>query len=113
MTIESDFERQVSSKKLSDAQIVALVKVYKKKIEESDFAQNTKFTKLSRINMVVKRLYGEHLYTEVVKFNIPTRTEKKVQIKERNEFNMKRLENRQEFSFKDITDDINSLKSSQ
>ena len=71
MTIEAEFEKEVSSKKLTDSQVVALVKVYKKKIENSGFATNTKFTKLSRVNMIVKRVYGDHLYNEVLKIQRP------------------------------------------
>ena len=112
MTVEAEFEKEVSNKKLSDSQVVALVKVYKKKIEESGFATNTKFTKLSRVNMVVKTLYP-HLYTEVLKFNVPNRQQKKSQIKERNEFNMNRIENRQEFTFEEIMNDIEKLKHSE
>jgi hypothetical protein len=112
MVLEVEFEKEVSKKKLSDAQLIALVKAYKKKIEESGFAQNTRFTKMSRINIVVKRLYP-HLYSEVLKFNIPDRAEKKAQIQERNEFNMQRLQDRQEFTFDEIMDAINTLKTSQ
>ena len=113
MTLESDFEKEVSKKKLTNEQVIALVKIYHKKIEESGFATNTKFTKLSRINMVVKRLYGERLYAEVLKFNVPNRAEKKAQIEERNEFNMQRLQDRQEFTFDEIMNAIKTLKSSQ
>jgi hypothetical protein len=113
MTIEGEFEEEVSGKKLSPSQVVALVQNYHKRIEESGFAMNTRFTKLSRINQVVKRLYGNHLYAEVLKFNIPNRAEKKSAIKQTNEFNMKRLENRQEFSYSEIMNDINTLKTSQ
>ena len=112
MTIEAEFEKEVSSKKLTDSQVVALVKVYKKKIENSGFATNTKFTKLSRVNMIVKRVYGDHLYNEVPKFNIPDRIQKKSQIKEREEFNLKRLENREEFAYNEIMNAIDTLKSS-
>ena len=113
MILEVEFEKEASKKKLSDAQVIALVKVYKKKIEESEFTPNTKFTKLSRVNMIVKRLYGEHLYLEVSKFNIPDRTQKKVQMEKRNKFNIQRLENRQEFTFEEIMNDINTLKESK
>lgn len=111
MTIEAEFEKQVSSKKLSDAKVVTLVKSYHKRIEESDFTQNTRFTKMSRINMIVKRLYP-HLYTEVLRFNVPEKSEKKSAIEERNEFNMNRLENRQEFTFNEIMNAIKTLKDS-
>jgi Telomere resolvase len=111
MTLEAEFEKQVGKKK-SDSQVVALVRNYHKRIEESDFAQNTRFTKMSRINMVVKRIYP-HLYEQVRKFNVPNRQEKKSAIKERNEFNMNRLENRQEFSYSEIINDIKTLKNSE
>ena len=54
-----------------------------------------------------------HLYTKSVKVNIPDRVEKKSQIRERDKFNISRLENRQEFSFQEIMNDINTLKKSQ
>ena len=113
MTIESDFEKQVSSRKMTNEQVIALVKIYHKKIEESGFATNTRFTKMSRINSITKRLYGEHLYTEALKINVPNRQEKKSQIKERNEFNLERLQNRQEFSYSEIMNDIEKLKHSE
>lgn len=112
MTIEAEFEKEVSSKKLYDAKVVSLVRSYHAKIEESDFAQNTKFCKMSRINMIVKKLYP-NLYSEVLKFNIPDRAEKKSAIKERNQFNLQRLENRQEFTYKEIMDAIRDLQTSQ
>ena len=105
MPIEKDFENKISSKTLYDAQVVALVKSYHTKIEESGLAQNTRFTKMSRLNIAVKNLYP-HLYETVKKFNVPDRKEKKSQIQERNEFNMERLENRQEFTYKEIFDAI-------
>ena len=111
MTIESEFEKQVS-KKLSDAKVIALVKSYHKKIEESDFAQNTRFCKMSRINTIVKKLYP-HLYTEVLKINLPSRKEKKESIEERNAFNLQRLENRQEFTYEEIMNAIKTLKTSE
>ena len=112
MTIEKDFEKQVSSKKLSDSQVVALVKTYHEKIQNSDFATNTRFSKFSRINIIVKKYYP-HLYETVKKTNIPPRKEKKSQIQERNKFNINRLENRQEFSYKEILDKIKNLKDSE
>jgi hypothetical protein len=112
MTIERDFEEKLSSKKLSDAQVVALVKSFHKKIEESGFAQNTRFSKFSRINIIVKKYYPL-LYETVKKFNIPDRKEKKSQIEERNKFNLQRLENREEFTYKEIINAINTLKTSE
>ena len=109
MTLEKEFEKDISSKKLTDKRVVDLVKMYHEKIETGGFAQATRFSKMSKLNMIVKRLYP-HLYSEVVKFNIPPRQEKKSAIKERNEFNMERLENRQEFTYKDILDAIKNSK---
>ena len=91
MTIESEFEQKLSTKKLSDDKVIALLRTYHKKIEDSGFAQNTRFCKMSRINMILKSLYP-HLYTEALKINVPDRAEKKSAIKERTEFNMNRLE---------------------
>lgn len=112
MTLESEFEKEVSKKKLTNEQVIALVKIYHNKIENSGFATNTRFTKMSRVNMITKRLFP-NLYSEVVKFNIPNRVEKKSAIKQTNECNKKRLENRQEFSYSEIIDDIDTLKTSQ
>jgi len=111
MTLEKEFEQKVS-KKLTDAQVLKLVRTYRKKIEESGFATATRFKKMSQINMAVKRVYP-HLYAEVLKFNIPERTEKKASIQARNDFNRNRLENRQEFSYSEIMNNINTLKDSQ
>ena len=111
MTLEQEFENEISSKKLTDKQVVDLVKIYHEKIETGGFAQATRFSKMSKLNIVVKRLYP-HLYLEVIKFNIPPRQEKKSAIKARNEFNMKRLENRQEFTYKEILDAIKKFKDS-
>ena len=110
MTLEKEFENEIS-KKLTDKRVVDLVKIYHEKIETGGFAQATRFSKMSKLNMIVKRLYP-HLYLEVVKFNIPQRQEKKSAIKERNEFNMERLENRQEFTYKEILDTIKKFKDS-
>ena len=82
-----------------------------KKSKIPAFAQNTCFTKMSKLNTIVKKLYP-HIYEEVKKTNIPPRQEKKSAIKARNEFNMKRLENRQEFTYKEILDDIKKFKDS-
>ena len=82
-----------------------------KKSKIPDFAQATRFSKMSKLNIVVKKLYP-HLYLEVKKTNIPPRQEKKSAIKARNEFNMKRLENRQEFTYKEILDAIKKFKDS-
>ena len=110
--IEKEFEEKLSAKKLSDSQVVALVKSYHTKIEESGLAQNTRFTKMSRLNVAVKNLYP-HLYETVKKFNIPPRKEKKSQIQERNKFNIERLTNRQEFTYDEIINAINTLKKSE
>ena len=112
MTIESEFEQKLSTKKLSDDKVIVLLRTYHKKIEDSGFAQNTRFCKMSRINMILKRLYP-HLYTEALKINVPDRAEKKSAIKERTEFNMNRLENRQEFNYDKIMNAIKTLKTSQ
>ena len=112
MVLESDFEKEVSSRRLTDSKVVELVRTYRRRIEESGWARNTRIVKMSRINAIVKRLYP-HLYAEVLSFNVPDRQEKKNQIQERNEFNMNRLENRQEFSFKEIMSDIDTLKESE
>jgi hypothetical protein len=110
--IEQEFEKEISSKKLSDKQVVALVKIYHDKIESSNLAENTRFTKFSRINIIVKKYYP-HLYEQVKSFNVPKRAEKKLAIEERNKFNLQRLENRQEFSYKEILDNIKNLKDSE
>ena len=112
MTIEAEFEKQLSARKMSDSKIMELIKTYHQRIIDSDFAQNTKFCKMSHINMVVKKLYP-HLYTEAVKVNVPDRQEKKSAIAERNKFNLQRLENRQEFSYSEIMNDIDTLKKSE
>ena len=111
MTIESEFEKKVE--KLADDKVIALVKTYRKKIEMSGFAPHTRFCKMSKINMIVKRIYP-HLYTKVLAFNIPDRAEKKSEIEERKKFNLKRLsDNRQEFNYTKIINAIKTLKTSQ
>ena len=63
MTIEADFEKQVLSEKLTEHQVIALVREsIHEKIENSGFAQNTRFTKMSRVNQLLKRLYATSIY---------------------------------------------------
>jgi len=112
MVIEKEFENEIYSKTLTDKQVVDLVKTYHDKIENSGFAPATRFTKMSRVNVLVKKYYP-HLYETVKKTNIPPRIQKKSQIEERNKFNLQRLENRQEFTYDEIINAINNLKKSE
>ena len=97
---------------MSDKQVLTLVKSYHKRIRESDFAQNTKFKKFSQINILVKKYYP-NLYEECRKFNVPDRQEKKESIEDRNKFMLQRIQNRQEFSYEEIMNAINTLKKSE
>ena len=110
--IEKEFEKKVSSKKLSDSQVIALAKSFHTRIVESDYATNSKYCQMSRINTVIKKLYPQ-LYVTISTFNKPDRAEKQAEIKKRYEFNVKRLENRQEFTYKEVTKAITTLKDSE
>jgi hypothetical protein len=119
MDIVREFEQKITTgKKLRREKVLNLSMEYKQRIEEYKMKNgkplkfSTITSRLSNLNMIVKSRYPE-FYEYISKQVLPDRDEKKKQMKERLEKNVKRLSDREEFDYDEYIRIIDSLRTSK